>query len=201
MKVLVTGGAGFIGSHTVDLLLSKGYEVRILDSLQRRVHPRGKPPCVPQEVEFIVGDVANRDDLDRALKGVDRIFHLAAYQDYMTDFSRFIHVNTESTALLFELIVEKNYPVEKIVFASSQSVSGEGKYECEEHGVIYPESRSLEQLLRGEWEIKCPVCGREMRPLLIDEETCHPHTTYAISKYAIELLAAIPSIIYSIFSF
>ena len=97
MKVLVTGGAGFIGSHTVDLLLEKGYEVRILDSLQPRVHPRGKPDYIPAEAEFIQGDVANRADLARSLEGMDFVFHLAAYQDYLPDFSQFIHTNTEST--------------------------------------------------------------------------------------------------------
>ena len=132
MKVLVTGGAGFIGSWTVDLLLEKGYEVRILDNLQPRVHPRGKPPWVPKEAEFIRGDAANPDDLARALRDVDYVFHLAAYQDYMPDFSTFIHTNTESAALLFELIVSdhKRYPVQKIVFASSQAVCGEGRYLC-----------------------------------------------------------------------
>ena len=135
-RVLVTGGAGFIGSHTLDLLLEKGYEVRILDSLQPRVHPRGKPPWIPREVEFIQGDVANPDDLSWALKGMDYVFHLAAYQDYLPDFSTFIHTNTESTALLFELIVSdrKRYPVRKIVFASSQAVCGEGRYLCKGAG-------------------------------------------------------------------
>src|SRR6185436_1882783 len=128
MKVLVTGGAGFIGSHTVDLLLDRSYEVRILDNLQPRVHPRGKPDYLPDAAEFIEGDVTNRDDLGRALQGVNKVIHLAAYQDYLPDFSNFIHTNTESTALLFELIVANHYPVEKIVFASSQSVAGEGKY-------------------------------------------------------------------------
>jgi dTDP-L-rhamnose 4-epimerase len=188
-KVLVTGGAGFIGSHTVDLLLERGYDVRILDSLQPRVHPRGKPDYLPREAEFIEGDVANRADLDRTLAGVQRVIHLAAYQDYLPDFSRFIHTNTESSALLFELIIEKRYPVEKIVFASSQSVAGEGRYQCAEHGTIHPEPRPLEQLRWGDWEVKCPTCGAEMLPLLIDENTIHPHTAYAISKYAIELLA------------
>jgi len=188
-KVLVTGGAGFIGSHTVDLLLERGYEVRVLDSLQPRVHPRGKPDYLPREVEFIHGDVANRDDLDKALHGVNRVVHLAAYQDYLPDFSSFIHTNTTSTALIFELIVANRYPIEKIVFASSQSVAGEGRYECDEHGIISPESRSLEQLKNGDWEVKCPVCCLEMKSVLIDEETTHPHTAYAISKYAIELLA------------
>jgi dTDP-L-rhamnose 4-epimerase len=148
-KVLVTGGAGFIGSHTVDLLLERGYEVRILDNLQPRVHPRGKPDYLPREAEFIQGDVANRADLGRALKGVSKVIHLAAYQDYLPDFSTFIHTNTESTALLFELIVENDYPVEKIVFASSQSVAGEGRYECAEHGIVCPDPRPLEQLRAG----------------------------------------------------
>ena len=105
-RVLVTGGAGFIGSHTVDLLLAKGYEVRILDNLQPRVHPRGKPPWLPGEAEFIQGDVARRADLAPALQGVDYVVHLAASQDYLPDFSTFIHTNTESAALIFELIVE-----------------------------------------------------------------------------------------------
>ena len=187
--ILVTGGAGFIGSHTVDLLLDRGYDVRILDNLQPRVHPRGKPDYLPREAEFIQGDVSDRDDLTRALRGVRKVIHLAAYQDYLPDFSTFIHTNTESAALLFELIVANHYPVERIVFASSQSVAGEGRYECFEHGMVCPESRSIEQLRAGDWEIKCPDCGAEMKPALIDEHTAKPHTAYAISKYAIELLA------------
>jgi len=194
MRVLVTGGAGFIGSHTVDLLLEKGYAVRILDNLQPRVHPRGKPPWIPAEAEFIQGDVANRDDLARSMRDVDYVIHLAAYQDYLPDFSTFIHTNTESTALIFELIVEarlrgRPLPVRKIVFASSQAVCGEGRYRCEEHGILIPGQRPIEQLERGDWEIHCPYCGRYMESLLIDEATAHPHTTYGISKYAIELLA------------
>jgi dTDP-L-rhamnose 4-epimerase len=192
MRVLVTGGAGFIGSHTVDLLLAKGYQVTILDSLQPRVHARGKPEYLPNDAEFIKGDVANRDDLAKALKGMDFVFHLAAYQDYLPDFSSFIHTNTESSALLFELIVAdpRCYPVKKIVFASSQAVSGEGKYRCVEEGTIfYPSSRPLDQLHKGKWDITCPDCGGPAEPELIDECTCNPHTAYGISKYAIELLA------------
>lgn len=188
-KVLVTGGAGFIGSHTVDLLLERGYEVCVLDNLQPRVHPRGKPDYLGDAIEFIKGDAANRDALCRALQGVSKVIHLAAYQDYLPDFATFIHTNAESAALLFELIVEKRYPVEKIVFASSQSVAGEGRYECIEHDAVCPDPRPLEQLRAGDWEVKCPDCGAEMKPTLIDEQTAKPHTAYAISKYAIELLA------------
>jgi dTDP-L-rhamnose 4-epimerase len=191
LRVLVTGGSGFIGSHTVDLLLDRGHDVRILDNLQPRVHPHGKPPWLSPGAEFIHGDVTNRVDVARALEGVEAVFHLAAYQDYMTDFSTFIHVNTESAALLFELAVSdrRRYPVRKVVFASSQAVSGEGRYECHAHGAIRPGLRPLEQLRAGQWEVRCPTCGDEMQPLLIDEETVAPHTAYGISKYAIELLA------------
>jgi len=189
MRVLITGGAGFIGSHTSDLLLERGYEVRILDNLQRRVHPRGKPSYVPKDAEFTLGDVRRRKDLEKALKGVDYVFHLAAYQDYMLDFSTFFHVNTVSTALLFELIVMNRFSVRKIVLASSQAVYGEGKYQCEKHGVIYPSSRPLEQLKRGQWELKCPKCGEEIKPLKIDETRVNPHTAYGISKYASEMAA------------
>ena len=131
-RVLVTGGAGFIGSWTVDLLLERGYSVRILDNLQPRVHPHGKSDWVPKEAEFILGDVSNSADMSRALEGVDYVLHLAAYQDYLPEFSQFIHTNTESAALLFELIVgdRARYPVRKIIFASSQAVCGEGRYLC-----------------------------------------------------------------------
>ncbi len=227
MKVLVTGGAGLIGSHTVDLALEHGHEVRIIDSLQPRVHPRGKPEWVPGEAEFVQGDVADREDMSRALEGMEAVFHLAAYQDYMPDFSHFIQTNTESTALLFELIVSdrRRYPVRKIVFASSQAVCGEGCYLCpscaggiippsiEEqlthaarhlacypgkrysssdlppHAIHVPRARTIDHLLHGDWEMHCPACGEYMRPLLIDEDTISPGTTYGISKYAIELLA------------
>ena len=192
-RVLVTGGAGFIGSHTVDLLLEHGYEVRIIDSLQPRVHPRGKPSYIPEEVEFIKGDVASRADMERALEGMDHVLHLAAYQDYLPDFSTFIHTNTESTALIFELAVSDpdRFPLRKIVVASSQSVSGEGKYSCNAERIIFhPDPRTPDRLQRGEWEILCPTCGSAATPLLIDEATCsNPGTTYGISKYAIELLA------------
>lgn len=187
-RVLVTGGAGFIGSHTCDALLAQGYEVRVLDCLQPRVHPRGRPTYLSSAIDFHDGDVRDRWAWQRALDGVRYVFHLAAYQDYMPDFSRFVHVNAFSTALLFELVVEKNLPVEKVVLASSQAVYGEGRYQCPEDGIFHPAPRPLEQLERGKWEHTCPQCGGTLAPVPLDESVVHPHTAYGISKYAAELL-------------
>lgn len=189
MKVLVIGGAGFIGSHTVDALMSKGYNVRIFDSLEKPVHLKGKPDYLPNTAEFIKGDVTKRKDLERALEGIDIIFHFAAYQDYLPDFSKFFRINSVGTALIYELIIEKNLPVKKIIVASSQAVYGEGKYLCDEHGIFYPDIRSAEQLERGEWEIKCPNCKKIGKSQLTEEEVVNPQNQYAISKYTQELIS------------
>ena len=220
MRILVTGGAGFIGSHTLDLLLEKGYDVRILDGLLPPVHTSERiPDYVPLDnVEFVHGDVRDRAAWERALEGVDAVFHLAAYQDYLPDFSTFFHTNTVSTALLYELIVEKRLPVSKVIVASSQAVYGEGKYRCRntEHGarrtedgerrtdsgernppsairhptsVFYPPLRDDSQLSRGDWDVKCPVCGEPMEPQWTDEAVVNPHNQYALSKYTQEMVA------------
>lgn len=190
MKALITGGAGFIGSHTVDLLLQKGYEVRVLDSLEPPVHPeRVKPAYISSEVEFILGDIRNRDEMAKALRGIDLVFHLAAYQDYLTDFSKFASVNDGGTALLYELIVSQRLPVRKVILGSSQAVYGEGKYECADHGIQYPPPRPLPQLMDRDWEIKCPLCHQSMKPIPSDESQVNPHHQYGISKYCQELYA------------
>jgi dTDP-L-rhamnose 4-epimerase len=189
MQVLVTGGAGFIGSHTADELLKRGHKVRILDSLEKPVHLKGKPDYVPQEVEFVEGDVRNRSDLETALKSMDIIFHFAAYQDYLPDFSKFFQVNCVGTALIYELIVEKALPIKKVIVASSQAVYGEGKYSCDEHGVFSPNIRSTEQLELGQWEIICPRCKKVATSHITDEEVVNPQNQYAISKYTQELIA------------
>src|SRR3990172_10339552 len=131
MKVLITGGAGFIGSHTVDRLLSTGHEVRILDGLVAPVHSEQRlPHYVPDRVEVVSGDVRARAAWARALKGVDAVFHLSAYQDYLPDFSTFFQTNAVSTALLYEVVVAEHLPLRKVIVASSQAVYGEGKYVC-----------------------------------------------------------------------
>jgi dTDP-L-rhamnose 4-epimerase len=190
VKVLITGGAGFIGSHTADLLLEKGHEVRVLDSLEAPVHQlRTKPAYLSTEVEFVLGDVRNKSDVQKALQGVDCVFHLAAYQGYLTDFGKFAFTNEGGTALIYELIWEQRLPISKVVLGSSQAVYGEGKYHCAQDGIQYPLPRSLEQLERGDWELKCPVCEQPMQPLPTDESRVRPHNQYAVSKYCQELYA------------
>lgn len=202
MRVLVTGGAGFVGSHTVDLLLAKGYSVRVLDSLAPPVHEEGViPSYVPADVEFIRGDVRDADAWVGALENVDAVIHLAAYQDYLTDFSKFFHVNTVGTALLYEMIVAHKLPIQKVVVASSQAVYGEGKYICRHHDtaaansnvageqVLYPPLRSEAQLVKRDWNVHCAECDGTMEWTLTDEAHVNPHNQYAMSKYTQEMLA------------
>jgi dTDP-L-rhamnose 4-epimerase len=200
MRVLVIGGAGFIGSHLVDRFLDEGFQVRVLDSLDPKIHPRGKPHYISPKAEFVKGDVTDRKALLHALHDVDVVSHQAAYQDYMPDFSRFLHVNAVGTALLYELIVRERLRVKKVIVASSQAVYGEGQYTCPQHGRFLPAPRGR-QLQEGKWEVTCPECGCESNPALLCENHTNPYNQYAVSKLAQEKTAlglgwlhAIPSV-------
>ncbi|MFZ5433922.1 MAG: NAD-dependent epimerase/dehydratase family protein [Calditrichota bacterium] len=188
MRVLVTGGAGFIGSHTVDALMARGYEVTILDSLEKPVHLKGKPEYIPDQARFILGDVRNRDDMLKALDGVEAVYHFAAYQDYLPDFSKFFHVNSVGTALIFELIVEKKLPVKKVIVASSQAVAGEGRYIDANGEVFHPDIRSLSQLENADWEFHHPQTGETLKWAPTPETHAYPQNQYALSKYSQELM-------------
>jgi len=189
-RVLITGGAGFIGSHTALLLLERGYTVRALDLLSAPVHRHGiRPSWLPADVELVIGDVRDRVALSSALRGVTSVVHLAAYQDYLPDFSTFFHTNTVGTALLYEIIVEEALSLRKVVVASSQAVYGEGRHFCAVDGDLHPGSRSDEQLRAGEWEVRCPRCDRAASWLHSDEASVNPQNPYGMSKYTQEMVA------------
>jgi dTDP-L-rhamnose 4-epimerase len=186
---LVTGGAGLIGSHIVDLLLRRAYRVRILDNLEPSTHLEGRPAWIPAEAEFIQGDVRNTDDVRRALQGVEVVFHQAAYGGFALELTKMTEVNAGGTARLFEVIRTDGLGVRKIVTASSQAVYGEGKYECARCGPCYPEVRPLEEMERRDWELHCPVCRAVMRPVPIDEGApLKLNGTYHLTKYFEERL-------------
>jgi len=188
VRVLVTGGAGFIGSHTVDALLERGWEVTILDSLEKPVHLKGKPSYIPKEARFIEGDVRKREDFLKALSGVQIVYHFAAYQDYLPDFSKFFHVNSVGTALLYELIVEKKLPIEKVIVASSQAVAGEGLYQNAAGHKVLPPIRALKQLEAGRWEISDARTGEMLQWQPTPEAVANPQNQYAMSKYSQEMI-------------
>ena len=148
-RALVTGGAGLIGSHVSDLLVRNGWSVRVLDNLEPQTHRRGKPAWISEKVEFFQGDARDRPTVTRALEGIDVVFHQAAYGGYMPDIAKYVQVNSYGTALMLEVIREKNLPIRKIVVASSQAVYSEGAGICPEHGLAgrRPAARIAE--LRG----------------------------------------------------
>src|ERR687897_133411 len=182
-RVLVTGGAGLIGSHLSDLLLKEGYAVRILDNLEPQTHRKGKPPWIPPQVEFLNADVRDRAAVAAALRDVDVVFHQAAYGGYMPEMAKYVHVNSFGTAQMLEIIRDENLPVKKVVVASSQAVYREGAATCNEHGLVFPDTRPTVQLARGDYAVRCPVCGEPSTPTTTPEEApVGGETVYAITK-------------------
>jgi dTDP-L-rhamnose 4-epimerase len=190
MRILVTGGAGFIGSHTCDRLLELGHDVVVLDALTAPVHPDGRPPAyLHPEVDFYQGDVRNRDVLANLLRRVHAVYHFAAYQDYLPDFARFFDVNVVSTALLYEIIVAERLDIARVVVASSQSAMGEGLYRCPADGEQLPGMRTESALAAGRWEIACPRCGGPLEMRATPERVSNPQNAYGMSKYGEEMAA------------
>jgi dTDP-L-rhamnose 4-epimerase len=182
-RALVTGGAGLIGSHLVDLLIAEGWRVRILDNLEPNTHREGRPAWVNAEAEFVAGDVRERATVVAALAGVDVVFHQAAYGGYMPEISKYVGVNSFGTAQMLEVIRDENLPVRKIVVASSQAVYSEGAGLCREHGLVFPAVRPVEQLRAGDFSVHCPSCGRPTTPAPTPEHApIGGETVYAITK-------------------
>jgi len=193
-QVLVTGGAGFIGSFIVDALLAAGHGVRVFDNLEPQVHGGLReagawPAYCHREAEYVLGDVRDRGALRAALAGVDVVFHQAAMVGVgqsMYQVERYVDVNTRGTALLLDILANEpaiRRRVRKLVVASSMSIYGEGKYACPTHGAIYPRMRPAEQLAGHDWEMRCPLCGQHCQPLPTDEDKpLHSTSIYAIAK-------------------
>ena len=196
MRVLVTGGAGFIGSHTTDMLIEKGYDVRIMDNLENQVHQNKKPDHLNSSVEFVSGDINDKNLWRKVLSGVDAVIHLAAMVGVgqsMYQPVRYIMANTVGTANMYEVILENpelKKQIQKIVVASSKSIYGEGAYKCKTHGTIYPNYREISQLEKGDWEVHCPSCGEHVEPVGVTEEKPVQNISiYALSKYDTERVA------------
>jgi len=186
--VLVTGGAGFIGSHLVDALIKKGYQVRVFDSLEPQVHGTRQevPEYLNTEAELVIGDVRDRAALAKALDGIEIVYHYAAavgVGQSMYEIQRYVEANTLGGANLLDILASEKHGVEKLIVASSMSIYGEGKYDCGDCGVAYPPLRSDEQLRERKWEMRCPRCGKEMRPVPTDEnKPLYPSSIYAVTK-------------------
>lgn len=186
--VLITGGAGFIGSHTSDLLIKKGYKVRLLDNLSALSHSGKWPKYINKNVLKMQGDVRVKKDLIKALDGVSYVIHLAAVMDLTPDFSKFFDVNTVGTAKIYEVIVENKFPIKKVVIASSQFVYGQGLWNCKKDGKNYPRRLDLD-LINKVWDPVCAKCGGKLTYLKNTEENVDPTNQYSISKYTQELIA------------
>ena len=187
LNILVTGGAGFIGSHLVDALVERGHRVRVLDALVPQVHERDDAPeHLNSEAEFIRGDVCDTDAVGRALEGVDAVYHEAAevgVGQSMYEIQRYVRANNLGTAALLETLIERRGRVRKLIVASSMSIYGEGAYSCPKCGAVNPQLRPNAQLLDRRWELECPACASVLAPAPTGEDKpLFPTSVYAVTK-------------------
>ena len=188
-RALVTGGAGLIGSHLVDLLIAEGWTVRILDNLEPQTHKNGKPEWVNPQAEFRQGEVQDYETMRSALEDIDVVFHQAAYGGYMPEMAKYVLVNSFGTAQMLEIIRDHELPVKKVIVASSQVAYSEGAAHCPDHGNVVPTLRPVEQLRAGDFAVHCPVlvngkaCGQVTASIPTPESTPGGgETVYGITK-------------------
>lgn len=191
-KVLITGGAGFIGSNVAIKLLKKGYIVTVLDSLTEQIH--GKDPkvtsplyiSIKDKVHFIKGDVNIREDWEKALDDVDFVIHLAAETgtgQSMYEIKKYVDTNIGGTALLLDILTNTKHHVKRVVVAESRAIYGEGKYYCDKCGDVYPLERKDDNMAKGDYECKCPKCGGPVTLVSTTEDSAiHPSSVYGIAK-------------------
>jgi dTDP-L-rhamnose 4-epimerase len=186
-KILVTGGAGFIGSHLVDGLISRGYKVRVLDNLYKQIHPTGKlPTYFNKKAEFIKGDVTKRLDFEKALIDIDAVYHFASavgVGQSMYEIEHYVKVNSLGTAILLDILANQKHTVKKIIVAASMSSYGEGTYMCSKCGLVRPPLRDETKLRKQDFEVYCPNCGLLVKPVPTSEESKqNSNSIYAIGK-------------------
>jgi dTDP-L-rhamnose 4-epimerase len=190
-KVLITGGAGFIGSNLALKLLSLGAEVTVLDNMSKQIHGEdyNKSPLylsIKDKINFIHGTVQSRSDWLNALNNIDTVVHLAAETgtgQSMYQIENYTDVNIQGTSILLDILANEKHNINKMVVASSRSIYGEGKYSCEVHGDVYPLERKDKQMSNGDFNAKCPQCGDDVLVLPTDEESkIHPSSIYGVTK-------------------
>jgi dTDP-L-rhamnose 4-epimerase len=182
-RALVTGGAGLIGSHIVDLLITEGWTVRILDNLEPQTHKHGRPAWLNPAADFVQGNVQDYETMRSALDGIDVVFHEAAYGGYMPEMAKYVLVNSFGTAQMLEIIRDHDLPVRKVIVASSQAVYSEGAASCPVHGNVVPLLRPAEQLRAGDFSVHCPLCGATTQSIPTPESTHGGgETVYALTK-------------------
>ncbi len=186
MRVLVTGGAGFIGSHLVDALVREGHQVRVLDNLEPQVHEGRQPAYLHPDAEYRWGDLRDRQAVRKALEGVKVVFHEAAavgVGQSMYQIEKYVSANVLGTAVLLDVIVTERVSIHKLVVASSMSLYGEGHYRCEACGPMVIALRPAEQLAARQWEPRCPRCRAAVVPQPTPEDKpLVPTSVYAVSK-------------------
>ena len=201
-KILISGGAGFIGSNIAIKLLQMGFEITILDSLSPQIH--GKDPynesftfktILSSNAHFIKGSVTSREDWKTALNGQDMVIHLAAETgtgQSMYQIEKYNEVNVIGTAILLDILTNEPHKVRKIIVASSRAIYGEGKYNCTIHGHVYPEARVENDLTKKDFECKCPICSGPVTLMPTDEQSLYkPTSIYGLSKQTQEQMVHI----------
>ncbi|MFZ3017993.1 MAG: NAD-dependent epimerase/dehydratase family protein [Gallionella sp.] len=196
-NVLITGGAGFIGSNLALALIRKGYAVTVLDNLSPQIHGDYSPlfESIKEKVTFVLGDVRNKADWANALRGQDAVIHLAAETgtgQSMYEAEKYVDVNVRGTAVLLDLLANSEHSVQKVIVASSRAIYGEGKYVCTDCGDVYPKERLDMHMSAGDFEAKCPICNRAVDPQGTDESSrIHPSSVYGITKQTQEQMVLV----------
>jgi len=192
-NILITGGAGFIGSHIALKLAAEGRNVTVLDSLTKQIHGEDSDNSQlynsiknNNHIKIIIGTVTSRDDWHKALENQDCVIHLAAETgtgQSMYEIEKYCSTNIGGTAILLDILANEKHSIKKIIVAESRAIYGEGMYKCQEHGIVYPIARKEEDMVKGDFAVKCPVCGKNVELVATTEDTkIHPTSVYGITK-------------------